>query len=165
MAKKTSPRMTRRATLGGAAAAVTTLALIDRPAEAYSQSRADLTGSWLVTNGAPGAVPNTTLVTFVPGGAFVRAGTTHLMETPGHGAWQHITDRDFAITYYTLRFDGSGAFIGHRKTFLLATVEPDGMRFQARTRTLTIDADGTEILGPEGSNRGVRMVAEPFPTA
>jgi hypothetical protein len=168
MTHRTSRSTTRRAVLRGAGAAAlggAALSLTAAPAGAQGQNEAGLTGSWLVTNGVPGSTPNATLVTFIPGGAFIRAGTAHLSETPGHGAWRRVGDSDYEITYYTIRFDATGAFNGHRKTFLLATVDPTGMTFNARTRTVTIEADGTETLGAEGSNRGVRMVAEPFPTA
>ena len=94
--------------------------------------------------------------------AFIRAGTAHLMETPGHGAWEHVRDRDYAITYDTLRFDPSG-LRRSSKDLSPGDTDADATTFEARTRTLTIDADGTEVLGAEGSNRGVRMVPEPFP--
>jgi hypothetical protein len=169
MTYRASHSTSRRAVLRGAGAAAlggAALSLTAATAGAQRQNEeAGLTGSWLVTNGVPGSIANTTLVTFIPGGAFIRAGTAHLSETPGHGAWRHVGDRDYEITYYTIRFDATGAFNGHRKTFLLATVDPTGMTFNARTRTVTIETDGTETLGAEGSNRGVRMVAEPFPTA
>ena len=149
-----------------AALATAGLSVAASPAHAQSaQGEAGLSGSWLVTNTAPGSVRNATLVTFIPGGAFIRAGTSHLSETPGHGAWRRVSDSEYEITYYTIRFDAAGEFAGHRKTFLLATIDPTGMNFTARVRTVTIDAEGNETLGAEGSNQGVRMVAEPFPVA
>src|SRR5690349_16232970 len=113
MANRTHRSATRRAVLRGASAAALGGAVLSAtvaPVGAQGQTEPGLTGSWLVTNSAPGSVANGTLVTFIPGGAFIRAGTAHLSETPGHGAWRRIGDNQYEITYYTIRFDAAGAF-------------------------------------------------------
>lgn len=134
------------------------------PAASQESGAAGLTGTWLVTNATPGSIPNSTLVTFIPGGAFIRSGTAHLTETPGHGAWAQVGAREYDITYMTVRFDKEGTFIGHRKQWLRATIDPSGMSWTARLRGTTIDTEGVEApLGPEGMNSAVRLVAGPFP--
>jgi hypothetical protein len=129
---------------------------------AHDEGASGLTGSWLVST--PGGIANGTLVTFIPGG-FIRAGTTLPMETPGHGAWKQVGDHEYDITYVTIQFDKDGTFIGHRKSWLHATVDPSGTSFSAIFRGVTIDRDGVETPRTSGQNSGVRMVAEPFEAA
>jgi hypothetical protein len=126
------------------------------------EAMSGLTGSWLVTNSSPGSPANATLVTFIPGGAFIRAGTSHLSESPGHGAWKQVGESEYDITYVTVQFDKDGTFIGHRKSWLHATIDPSGTKFTAMARGATIDRNGVETPGTPGQNSGVRMVAEPF---
>jgi hypothetical protein len=149
---------------GAAAGAALAMTQVSRVAAAQDMDPTGLTGSWLVTNAVPGSPPNATLVTFIPGGAFIRSGNLHLSETPGHGAWKQVGDSEFEITYMTLQFDKEGNWIGHRKSWLHATVDASGMKFTARTRGATIDRNGVETPGAGGigGNMGVRMVAEPF---
>jgi hypothetical protein len=146
---------------GVAAGAALALTQAGRAA-AQDMDSGGLTGSWLVTNAAPGSPANATLVTFIPGGAFIRAGNLHPAETPGHGAWRQVGDFEYEITYMTLQFDKEGNWIGHRKSWLHATVDPSGTKFTARTRGATIDRNGVETPGNISANMGVRMVAEPF---
>ena len=162
LASNGASRRTVLKNAGVAAGAALAMTAVGR-ALAQDEGTTGLTGSWLVTT--PGQVPNATLVTFIPGGAFIRAGTTHLMETPGHGAWKQVGDHEYDITYVTIQFDKDGTFIGHRKSWLRATVDPSGTSFSAVFRGVTIDPQGVETPRPSGQNSGVRMVAEPFDVA
>jgi hypothetical protein len=119
-------------------------------------------GSWRVTNAAPGSQPNSVLVTFIPGGVFLRAGTTHPTESPGFGAWRQVGDNRFEVTYMVVQFDKAGTFIGHRKSWLDVTLNPSGMSWTARTRGATIDPSGNETPTAAGANGGERIVAEPY---
>ena len=85
---------------------------------------------------------------------------------PGARAWAQVGDNEYDITYMTVQLDDAGNFIGNRKTYLRATMAPSGMRFTARVRTKTIDAQGVESeLGAETMNGGVRLPAGPYPDA
>ncbi len=149
-----------------AVAAAGAVALAHAPAAAQESSSAGLTGTWLLNTPPPAGefAPVRTIATFIPGGAFIPAGAMHRTETPGHGAWVQVGENEYDITYMTVQLDDAGNFIGNRKTFLRATMDPSGMRFTARVRTRTIDAQGVESeFGAEAMNGGVRLAAGPYP--
>jgi hypothetical protein len=159
--RRTLLRNAGRATL--AAGAIASLGRVS-VASAQEDDGAGLIGSWGVTNGTAGSQPNAVLVNFIPGGIFMRAGTTHPTESPGFGAWRQVDDSRFEVTYMVVQFDKTGTFIGHRKAWLDVTVNPSGMSWTARTRGATIDPSGNETPTAPGANGGKRIVAEPFET-
>jgi hypothetical protein len=107
------PRTSRRALLriAGQAtlAAGGVFAAVDRPVAAQDDA-ASIVGSWIVNpvNPAPGAAPNSTFVSFTPGGGFTRAGISHPTESPGYGAWKQVGDAEFEFTYQVAQFDKQG---------------------------------------------------------
>jgi len=151
-----------KAAAAGAGAAIAT----QGSATAQETNSQGLTGTWLLNTPPPVGefAPVRTVATFIPGGAFIRAGAMHRTETPGHGAWAQVGDNEYDITYITVQVDDAGNFVGNRKTYLRATMDPSGMRFTARVRTKTIDSQGLESeFGAETMNGGVRLPAGPYP--
>ena len=116
---------------------------------------------------AAGAVPNSTFVSFTPGGGFTRTGLTHPAESPGFGAWKQIGGAEFEFTYQVVQFDKQGNFIGRRKAEVHVILDPSGMTWTAPlTRGALIDPNGVETVSPlspsaAGGLRGERMIAEP----
>jgi hypothetical protein len=160
-------RVTRRTavrTAGTALAASAAVAagLAAQSAEA-SQRANSLVGTWIITSTRAGSVPNGILVTVLPDGGFLRTGNAHPTESPAMGAWQQGSDGAYEVTYMALQFDNTGAFIGHRKSWLRIPLDPSGDSFTGQFRVVTIDLNGTQSAPTDGEIRGTRMVAEPFP--
>jgi hypothetical protein len=128
---------------------------------AQDASTRTLVGTWMVTS-TRGAVANGVLVTVFPDGSFIRTGIAHATETPGHGVWRQVDDRVYEVTYLAIQLDGSGAFAGHRKSWLRISLDADGNSFDGLTRGAALDVNGVETDLGDGAIRGVRMVVEPF---
>jgi hypothetical protein len=165
-----APFTSRRAWLRAAGeatlAAGAALAVIDRPVAAQDEAAASIIDSWIVNpvNPAPGAVPNSTFVSFTPGGGFTRAGITHPTESPGFGAWKQVGDAEFEFTYQVVQFDKQGNFTGHRKAWAHVILDASGMTWTApQVRNALIDPNGVVTATPPspGGIRGERILAEP----
>ncbi len=159
-------RIGRRAavrTAGGAVAAgaVLTAGMV-APTAGAQESPVSLVGTWIITSTRAGSVPNGILVTVLPDGGFLRTGNTHPTESPAMGVWRQASDGAYEVTYMALQFDNTGAFIGHRKTWLRIPLDPSGDSFTGRFRVVTRDTNGVESAPTEGEIRGTRMLPEPF---
>ena len=143
-----------KATLAGGA-----LGLGTAPATARAEGEApDVVGSWMVSTATQ---RNGTLVTFIPGGAFIRTGVTFKNETPGHGAWEQVGDWEYIVTYLTVQVDDKGQISGYRKSWIRLTLDPSGQTFTAQSEGAALDKDGKGQRRPNNQLFGVRMVAEP----
>ena len=156
--RRTAVRTAGSALAAGAAAAA---GLAVQPARAAQNARS-LVGTWIITSTRAGSVPNGILVTVFPDGGFLRTGNAHPTESPAMGVWRQASDTVYDVTYMALQFDNTGAFIGHRKTWLRIPLDPSGDSFTGRFRVVTLDQNGTESAPTEGEILGTRMVAEPF---
>src|SRR5919199_4363093 len=154
-------RIGRRTVVRRASSALlagTALGAIGTRMAAAQEAERSLVGTWVITSTRAGSVPNGILVTVLPQGGFLRTGNAHPTESPAMGVWQQGEDGVYEVTYLALQFDNTGAFIGHRKTWLRVPLDPSGDSFTGQFRVVTLDPTGAESAPTEGEIRGTRMV-------
>ncbi len=156
--RRTAVRTAGTALAAGAALA-TGLGARALPADASAGS---LIGTWVLTSTRAGAVPNGILYMVLPDGGFLRTSNAHPTESPSMGVWRQVSDTVYDVTYMALLFDNTGAFIGHRKTWVRIPLDASGDSFTGHFRIVTLDLNGAESAPTEGEVRGTRMVVEPF---
>ena len=127
--RRTVVRATGGALLAGAALGSTGVGAVRA-----AQTEPSLVGTWVITSTRAGSVPNGILVTVLPQGGFLRTGNAHPTESPAMGVWQQGEDGVYEVTYLALQFDTTGAFIGHRKTWLRVPLDPSGDSFSGQFR-------------------------------
>lgn len=140
-----------------------------------SEAGQHLEGTWIVTvtpmlpPGSPPVPPFTTLSTFTPDGSVVGSGPGirpplgSLFASAQHGEWIRIGDREFAVTFIELEFDGMGNFKGIAKIRGTVTLDEALNEYSGPFMA--------EFLDPAGNVRGSgrsavtarRIDVEPLP--
>ena len=134
-----------------------------------SKSKASLLGSWSVRiTGGPGTpdLPDWygSQVTFSPGGGAVATITDPNIQT-GHGGWERLGRRKFAVTVSLFQFDASGEFLGTLKANATLNLNKKSTRFESddyRFEVFDPDGDPTGLSGV-GAAHGIRIGPESWP--
>jgi hypothetical protein len=134
---------------------------------ASKHKKTAVVGSWLGTSGEG----NRLIASFHSDGIFtssVQSEVSTIPElgvlTPGHGIWEHLGDRQFAVTTIGLLYDiDTGEYRGYLKARLLLTLDAAGDQMSGTDRVEIYGPDGSVVAGPfTGQAQYTRIEAEPF---
>lgn len=141
----------------------------------------NLAGSWTTTVTAtnpPGLPPLKGLMTFTRNGEVIESRRLYVpftpfgpvLETPGHGAWEHTTSGEFAVTFMFLVQAAPnnplfvlGEDLGTDNIRMRLTVDPSGDSFVGTFMSEARDADGNLVFAAEGNVEASRIHVEPLP--
>jgi hypothetical protein len=140
------------------------IAMVITPTAGFSQSNAaQLAGSWsgLVTGtNPPGLPPFTDLITFTSDGSVIECRRLFvpaspfgpLMETPGHGAWVRVANRQFDIHFvFLLQAATSGSDIGTDNIDLRVSLDSTGAVLSGTFVSTIKDTSGNPIFTASGT--------------
>jgi hypothetical protein len=145
-------------------AAIAAIAMAFTPTVAFSQSNAaHLAGSWIgVVTGTnpPGLQPFTDLITFTSDGSVIECRRLFvpaspfgpLMETPGHGAWVRVAQREFDLHFvFLLQGATSGMDIGTDNVHLRVQLDSTGTVLSGTFDSTIKDTSGNPIFTASGT--------------
>ena len=143
------------------------------PARA-DEDEARVLGSWkvTVTPTSPPVPGFSSLMTFTPGGGLIetrRLAVTPvpglipaLLETPGHGAWEKIGRRTYAVSFtFLLQDPASGNEVGTDTIRWTATIGDDGETISGPWKSSVVIVGGPQI-DFAGTIAGARMKVIPL---
>jgi hypothetical protein len=130
----------------------------------FSQSNAaHLAGSWkgaVAATSPPGLQPFTSLITFINDGSVIETRRLllpasplgPLLETPGHGAWQRVDEREFDIHFvFLLQGAVSGADIGTDNVHLRLRLDSTGRTLSGTFDSTIKDTSGNPVFSASGT--------------
>jgi hypothetical protein len=148
--------------------AVAAIAIAITSTVSFGQSNAGhLEGSWkgnIVGTSPPGLQPFISLFTFTRDGSvietrrlFVPASPLGpLLETPGHGSWVRIDEREFDIHFvFLIQAAVSGADIGTDNIHLRLRLNTEGNNLSGTFESTIIDTSGKPIFTASGTVQAV----------
>ena len=116
--------------------------------------------SWLATLNAPGFPPFRALMTFTEDGGLMVSQAAIVpwpvpngsaVFTAGHGEWDRIKDREFAIAFVALIHDAGAEFLGTAKVNGTIEVDETMDAFRGKTSATDLDPDGKVIFSFQAS--------------
>jgi hypothetical protein len=145
-------------------AAIATAAVVLTSTASFSQSNAaHLAGSWkgaVTPTSPPGLTPFTSLITFISDGSVIESRRLlvspspfgPLLETPGHGAWERIDEREFDIHFvFLLQGAVSGTDIGTDNVHLRLRLDSTGSKLTGAFDSTIKDTSGNPIFTASGT--------------
>jgi hypothetical protein len=146
--------------------AIAAAAIVVTSTASFSQSNAaHLVGSWkgaVVATSPPGLQPFTSLITFTSDGSVIESRRLlvspspfgPLLETPGHGAWERIDEREFDAHFvFLLQGAVSGVDIGTDNIHLRLRLDSTGAVLSGTFESTIKDTSGNPIFTASGSYR------------
>jgi hypothetical protein len=145
-------------------AAVAAAALIISSTASFSQSNAaNLSGSWkaaVTATSPPGLEPFISLITFTSDGSLIEARRLFvpasplgpLMETPGHGSWTRVSEREFDCHFiFLLQGAVSGTDIGTDNIHLRLRLDSTGSNLTGTFDSTIKDPSGNAVFTATGT--------------
>jgi hypothetical protein len=130
----------------------------------FSQSNAaHLVGSWkgaVTPTSPPGLQPFTSLITFTSDGTMIESRRLFvpasplgpLLETPGHGAWGRVDDREFDVHFvFLLQGAVSGSDIGTDNVHLRLRLDSTGTVLSGTFDSTIKDTSGNPVFTASGT--------------
>lgn len=136
-----------------------------RSPAAAAQGGRSLEGSWIIdVTVADTGERVVGLFTYTSDGGMVSTNTTHPRWGPAHGAWARTGDREFAIMFQRLRFDGEGTFVGTHKVRGTITLNEALDEYTlAPSLSELFDVEGNLVSSRPQTGQAKRMKVEPMP--
>ena len=145
-------------------AAITAAVIVLTSTASFSQSNAaHLVGSWkgaVTATSPPGLQPFTSLITFTSDGSVIESRRLlvqpspfgPLLETPGHGAWTRVDEREFDIHFiFLLQGAVSGTDIGTDNIHLRLRLDSTGSNLTGTFDSTIKDTAGNPIFTATGT--------------
>ena len=144
---------------------VVCLLLVCFSTSVLAQKKNKLVGSWqaVVT---PTSIPIPAfpgMLTFTSDGGVIEtdAGPPNTkLFTAGHGEWERIQDRQYAISYVQLRYDETGKFEGFIKVRITANFNDKMDEFNGQLAVEVTDPNSVVLLSGKGDVKAKRMKVE-----
>jgi len=146
--------------------AVAAIAITLTSTAGFGQSNAaHLVGSWkaaVAATSPPGLEPFTSLLTFTSDGSVIecrrllvpQSPLGPLMETPGHGAWTRIDEREFDVHFvFLIQGAGTGVDIGTDNVHLRISLDATGAVLSGTFDSTIKDTSGNPIFTASGTFR------------
>jgi hypothetical protein len=140
-------------------------AIVLTPTSFSESNNVHLAGSWkgaVTPTSPPGLTPFTSLITFTSDGSVIESRRLlvspspfgPLLETPGHGAWERIDEREFDAHFvFLLQGAVSGVDIGTDNIHLRLRLDSTGAVLSGTFESTIKDTSGNPIFTASGSYR------------
>jgi hypothetical protein len=148
--------------------AIAAIAIAITSTASFGQSNAGhLEGSWkgdVVATSPPGLQPFIDLLTFTKDGSVIETRRLFvpaspfgpLLETPGHGSWVRVDEREFDIHFvFLLQAAVSGADIGTDNIHLRLRLNTEGNNLSGTFESTVKDPSGNPIFTANGTVQAV----------
>jgi hypothetical protein len=122
---------------------------------------AELVGSWVVTVQLDGGPAFVNFTTVAPGGVLTNTAPNAAL---GHGAWEGVDDRSYAVIFVHPVYDTDGAFQGQATVRSTVVVDPGGDAFAGPFVNEVTDAAGNVMASLSGTVSARRIAVEPVAT-
>ncbi|MBM3739190.1 MAG: hypothetical protein FJW39_25725 [Acidobacteria bacterium] len=138
---------------------------------AQGQDQPTMTGTWIaairINENLPPGVPATfrALHTYIADGRFLDRNTQNPAGTSsGHGEWEPIGNRRFALTFIFFSFDPTGQHAATIKVRSTITLNERGDEWTGPLSAQAFSPEGAPLGPPAlGVHTGLRVVSEPLP--
>jgi hypothetical protein len=163
-------RMTNRRVTLICSAAIAAAAIALTSTASFSQSNAaHLVGSWkgaVTPTSPPGLQPLTSLITFTSDGTMIESRRLFvpvsllgpLLETPGHGAWGRVDDREIDVHFvFLLQGAVSGSDMGTDNVHLRLRLDSTGTVLSGTFDSTIRDTSGNPVFTASGTYRATQI--------